>query len=327
MRGERAHRPHVCRTPRAITLVEVLVVISIVAALMALLLPAVQASREAGRRTQCASHVKQLGLAVQQHASACGRYPSNGWGFRWVGCPDRGTGSEQPGGWIYNVLGYMEEGELRGLGGGLPSAQQRAALMRLTQTPLALLACPTRSAGRLSPAAPAAAPFNADRADQVAKTDYAINEGDYITDTGEGPATLEEGDSGHYAWQDTRPATGIAYQRSEVRPAMVRDGLSQTYMIGEKYVTRRNYQTADDPGHDQSAYSGVDLDINRWVLSPPLADGDEVSSRCFGSAHPDGCHVVFCDGAVKLISYQIDAEVHRRLGNRQDGKPVDRDQF
>jgi prepilin-type N-terminal cleavage/methylation domain-containing protein/prepilin-type processing-associated H-X9-DG protein len=312
---------------RAFSLVEVLVVITIVALLMALLFPAVQASREAGRRTQCASHVRQLGLAVQQHAAACGRYPSNGWGFRWVGCPDRGTGIEQPGGWIYNILGYMEQGELRGLGRGLPSAQQRAALATLMQMPVPLLACPSRSAGRLSPALASSAPFNADPADLVAKTDYAINEGDYITDTRQGPATLQEGDAGIYPWQDTRNATGIAYQRSEVRPAMVRDGLSQTYMIGEKYVTKGNYQTAVDPGYDQSAYSGVDVDVNRWVLNPPRMDDEDVDMRLFGSAHPGGCHFVFCDGSIKLISYQIDAETHRRLGNREDGKAVDRGQF
>jgi prepilin-type N-terminal cleavage/methylation domain-containing protein len=318
------------RTALGFTIIEVLVVISVIGVLMGLLLPAVQASREAGRRTQCASHVKQLGLAVQQHASACGRYPTNGWGYRWVGVPERGTGIEQPGGWIYNILGYLEQGELRELGRGLAPNQQRAALMKLTQMPLPLLACPTRSSVRLLPAAQASAPFNADWADAVAKTDYAINEGDYITDTREGPATLKEGDSGKYPWKDTGNATGIAFQRSEVKPATVRDGLSMTYMLGEKYVTRANYGTASDPGYDQSACSGVDVDINRWVLSPPMADGDEAgdaATRCFGSAHPQGCHFVFCDGSIKLISYQIDGEVHRRLGNRQDGKPVDRGQF
>lgn len=313
--------------PDGFTIVEVLVVITIMGVLMALLLPAVQASREAGRRTQCASHVKQLGLAVQQHASACGRYPSNGWGYRWVGVPERGTGIEQPGGWIYNILGYLEQGEMRELGRGLPAAQQSAALMKLTQTPLPLLACPTRSSGRPLPAALVAAPFNAGWADAVAKADYAINEGDFITDTRQGPATLQEGDSGAYPWRDTRKATGIAYQRSEVKPAMVRDGLSMTYMIGEKYVSRANYHSADDPGYDQSAYSGVDVDLNRWVLDPPRADGEQTDIRCFGSAHPLGCHFVFCDGSIKYISYQIDGEVHRRLGNRQDGKPVDSGQL
>lgn len=313
------------RAPWALTVNEVLVVITIVGLLVALLLPAVQASREAGRRTQCASHGKQLGLALQQHASARGFYPSNGWGYRWVGVPERGTGIKQPGGWVYGILGYLEQNDLRDLGRDLPYARQRAVLKKLMQTPLPVLACPTRSSGRLLPADPAAEPFNADWADNVAKTDYAINEGDYITDTRRGPATLQEGDSGQYAWKDTSKATGISYQRSEVQPAMVRDGLSQTYMIGEKYVNRSGYDTSSDPGYDQSAYSGVDLDINRWVLSPPRADDDSDDSRLFGSAHPGGCHFVFCDGSLRLISFQIDAEVHRRLGNRRDGKSVDRD--
>lgn len=309
------------------TIVELLVVIAVIGTLVAMILPAVQASREAGRQTQCKNHLKQLGLAVQQHASVLGRYPSNGWGYCWVGVPDRGTGPDQPGGWIFNILAYLEQGKLRESGVGPPPGQQRPILGKLMQTPLAVLACPTRSAPRLSPANPLVIPRNADWMPQVAKTDYAVNEGDYITDTREGPATLKEGDSGQYAWRDTRKATGICYQRSEVRPANVRDGLSQTYLIGEKYVSRSQYATADDPGHDQSAYSGVDVDINRWTVDPPQHDGDEVDMRRFGSAHSGGCHFAFCDGVVKLISYQIDADVHRRLGNRQDGKPVGRDQF
>lgn len=309
------------------TIVELLVVIAVIGTLVAMILPAVQASREAGRQTQCKNHLKQLGVAVQQHASVLGRYPSNGWGYCWVGVPDRGTGPDQPGGWVFNILAYLEQGKLRESGVGLPPEQQRPVLAKLMQTPLAVLACPTRSAPRLSPANPLVIPRNADWMPQVAKTDYAVNVGDYITDTREGPATLKEGDSGQYAWRDTRKATGICYQRSEVRPANVRDGLSRTYLIGEKHVSRSHYATADDPGYDQSVYSGVDVDINRWTVDPPQHDGDEVDMRRFGSAHSGGCHFAFCDGVVKLISYQIDAEVHRRLGNRQDGKPVGRDQF
>jgi len=315
------------RTRGGFTLVEVLVVLAVIGVLMAIILPAVQASREAGRRTQCKNNLKQLGLGVQQHASGLGRYPSNGWGYCWVGVPDRGSGPDQPGGWIYNILAYLEQGILRESGRGLPPDQQRPLVGKLMQTPLAMLACPTRSGPRLSPANPLVLPRNADWMPEVAKTDYAVNEGDFITDTREGPATLQEGDKGQYAWRDTRKATGICFQRSEVRPAMVRDGLSQTYLIGEKHVSRGNEGTADDPGHDQSAYSGVDVDINRWTIDPPQQDASEVDMRRFGSAHSGGCHFVFCDGAIKLISYEIDAAVHRRLGNRQDGKPVDREQF
>jgi len=309
------------------TLVELLVVITIIAMLMALLLPAVQASREAGRRAQCQNNLKQLGLAMENHSSASRCYPSNGWGFLWIGVPDRGTGKEQPGGWIYNILPYLERSDLRAWGRGLPPAQQFTALGQLTQIPLPLLNCPTRGRSGLSPALPTNIPFNAEWMPQVAKTDYAVNEGDYITNTMMGPATLAEGDSASYPWVDTTQATGICYQRSGVQPAMIRDGLSLTYLIGEKYVSHGGYDTSDDPGYDQSLYSGVDIDINRWVLSPPQPDDDEVdmavAMRRFGSAHAGVCNFVFCDGSVRPISYEIDPETHRRLGNRKDGQIID----
>ncbi len=314
--------------PRAgFTLIEVLVVITIIGILMALLLPAVQSAREAGRRTHCQNNLKQLGLAMEGHSSALRRYPSNGWGFLWLGDPDRGTGKEQPGGWIYNILPYLERSDLRKLGQGRPAARKRQALTQLTQMPLSTVICPTRAGPTLGPALVSNIPRNADWMPQVAKTDYAVNEGDYITDTREGPLTLQEGDSGKYPWRDTTRATGICYQRSQVLPAMIGDGLSNTYLIGEKYVAQDGYETAADPGYDQSLYSGVDVDINRWVTGPPKPDGKDVDMRAFGSAHVAGCHFVFCDGAVRLISYQIDAEAHRRLGNRKDALPVDPTQF
>lgn len=309
------------------TIVELLVVIGIIGLLLALLLPAVQAAREAARKAECKNHLKQLGLAMHNHVATYRRYPTNGWGYLWVGCPDRGTDRNQPGGWIYNILPYIEQENLRQMGRGLPWSQQVQELTRLTQTPVAILFCPSRSSVGLGPFNPILFPRNAQQVAEVAKTDYAVNEGDYITDTREGPVTLEEGDSGKYPWRDTRKASGICFQRSEVRPAMVSDGLSQTYMIGEKYVTRQNYGTYADPGYDQSAYSGVDVDINRWVTGPPQPDGRQVDMRRFGSAHSGGCHFVFCDGAVRLMSYQIDAELHRRLGNRHDGLPVDQREF
>jgi prepilin-type processing-associated H-X9-DG protein len=70
-------------------------------------------------------------------------------------------------------------------------------------------------------------------------------------------------------------------------------------------------------------FSGVDLDINRWTLGPPLEDGSFTAARRFGSAHPGGCQFVMCDGSVRTISYAIDAIVHRRLGNRKDGNVVE----
>lgn len=312
----------ILKVPRGITLIELLVVIAIVGILIALLLPAVQSARESARKMHCQNNLKQLGLAVHGHVDAFRRYPGNGWGYAWVGDPDRGTDRRQPGGWIYNILAYLEEADLRKKGAGLAGGAKSQALSELMQTPLSQFTCPSRAPIRTSPMNPFVVPRNASLAASVAKTDYAVNEGDFVTDTLDGPRSLHEGDRSGYAWKDVSKASGICFQRSEIRPAGVRDGLSQTYLIGEKYVSRGNYDTSFDPGHDQSMYMGVDIDINRWVTEVPKQDADGLQVRRFGSAHPGTCNFVFCDGSVHGIGYTVDAEVHRRLGNRRDGLPV-----
>ena len=98
------------------TLIELLVVIAIIGTLIALLIPAVQAAREAARRLQCGNHIKQLALAVTNHESALCSFPTGGWHKTWLGHPDRQFGGKQPGGWIYNVLPFLEQGALHDLG-------------------------------------------------------------------------------------------------------------------------------------------------------------------------------------------------------------------
>lgn len=307
----------------AFTLVELLVVITIIGSLMALLLPAVQASREAARRLVCQSNLRQQALAVQQHISVYDRFPPNGWGFLWVGEPDRGSDSKQPGGWVYNLLPYLEQQEARNLGRNEVGASRRASLSRLLSHSVAVFACPSRMGAILSPANPGLKPRNADWVSMVAKTDYAINEGDYITDTQGGPDTLGLGDTPGFKWTSVTDATGVSYLRSVIRPAHLKDGATYTYLVGEKFVADFGLSSYEDRGYDQSMYVGVDLDLSRWTIEPPVQDRDENFERRFGSAHAEACHFAFCDGRVQSISYAIDGEVHRRLGNRRDGLGVD----
>lgn len=109
----------------AFTLVELLVVIAISGLLVGLLLPAVQAAREAARRAQCQSNVKQLGLAALNFESAHGRFPSGGWGYQWQGFADVSSPAGQPGSWTFSLLLFLEQANLHGLGGYAEGSSQQ----------------------------------------------------------------------------------------------------------------------------------------------------------------------------------------------------------
>src|SRR6187431_638694 len=122
------------RVPRlAFTLVELLVVIAIIGVLVALLLPAVQAARESARRMQCQNHLKQFGLAFHSHADTFSHLPTGGWGWSYVGDPDEGFAEKQPGGWLYNILPFIEQKALREIGAGTPGTLKLTELKRLVE--------------------------------------------------------------------------------------------------------------------------------------------------------------------------------------------------
>jgi prepilin-type processing-associated H-X9-DG protein len=300
------------------------VVIAIIGILIGLLLPAVQAARESARITRCANNLKQLGLACIQHQEAHGHFPSGGWGYTWVGLPDGGFGSNQPGGWMYNILPFMEQEALHDLGLGGTPAEMRAASARRVNTPLVFFHCPSRRPAILYPAVSSHTKQfkETNRVTHVARNDYAANGGTVKALTG-GPSSRAAARS--FNWPDTSKCNGICHLRSRVEIAQVGDGTSNTYLLGEKYLDPDHYFTGRDSGDNESAYCGHAHDIIRWGRPGwvPMQDragwGD--MSR-FGSVHSAGCQFVFCDGSVHLINYAIDSTTHQRLSRRNDGLPI-----
>lgn len=191
------HRP----LTTAFTLVELLVVISIIGVLMSLLLPAVQSARESGRRTVCLNQIKQLALASLSHEERMKYLPCGGWGPLWVGDPDRGNGTGtaanpgQPGGWIYNILPYIEATQTHDLGiSPATQAIKTAASHDRCTAQIPGFACPSRRFGALIPVAasvPSATqqpsgdtgwtpsggrtPYETDTLTTAGRTDYAMN--------------------------------------------------------------------------------------------------------------------------------------------------------
>ncbi|QDV64518.1 DUF1559 family PulG-like putative transporter [Crateriforma conspicua] len=301
----------------AFTLLELIVVLAITAILTGLVLMGVQSTRESSRQTTCKNRLRQIALGSQMHVGAHKHFPTNGWGFRWVGIDSRGFGVQQPGGWCFNLLPFVELESWRSMFNGDANHLNGSDLF---DREVSLFRCPSRPGPEIGPCSNATQPFNAVTIKAVAKTDFAICEGDFITDSREGPGDTSSLGQDLYEWPGTEKATGISFQRSRIRPRDVTAGLSNTYLIGEKHVSRTNYEGTGDRGYDQSLASGVDVDLSRWCHLHPGPDSDFPDRyRIFGSAHPSGFHMSFCDGAVRHVSYNIDLAVHHESGTRQSG--------
>jgi prepilin-type N-terminal cleavage/methylation domain-containing protein len=352
---------------RGFTLVELLVVIAIIGILVALLLPAIQAAREAARRSQCSNHLKQLGIATHLFHDTYKSLPSAGWGDWWVGCPDQGMGEKQPGSWAFQLLGFIEETNRAGIGRGFSCdasspqfANFKKAVGEMISTPVSIFYCPSRRTAKGYPYINSGS-FNFDPPPFMAKSDYACNIGDadgsigtqttYGTDVG--PATLAAYPTYVFKFSGTAflatqrlngnkcktGQTGVVFQRSTISFNQITDGTSFTYLYGEKNLNPNSYETGDAGNDDQSMYNGYDRDNIRptevrvspaGIVTgwPPRPDTVGVDYQwSFGGPHPGGWMSVFCDGAVHFLSFDMDPLLHAKLGDRRDGEVIDESAF
>jgi prepilin-type N-terminal cleavage/methylation domain-containing protein/prepilin-type processing-associated H-X9-DG protein len=316
------------------TLVELLVVITIIGILIALLLPAVQAAREAARRMQCTNNLKQMGLGLLNHESQMGHFPTNGFwssgvGAWWIGQPDGGFAEKQVGGWFYNILPFIEQQSFHDIGSG-NETQRRSLWTKAVGNAVPAGNCPTRRAAigyGLGPYANTNNFANIDKPTTVAKLDYACNAG-----------------STEFQWSMDATIfgkhTGICYGRSLVKVADIRDGTSNTYAVGEKCIPPDSYIPQDGVmfgwGDNACAYSAHDWSTARYCYHDATTPANSYSPKqdqsgyvgvtteaVFGSAHSSSFNMAFCDGSVHTISYSIDPATHSYLGNRDDGKTID----
>ncbi len=301
------------RSRKGFTLVELLVVIAIIGVLVALLLPAIQAAREAARRAQCKNNVKQLALAAVNYESSVGHLPSGGWGFAWMGDPNLGNGKNQPGGWFYGILPFLEQTQVAMIGRGVAYGPLRkAALGQQMATIIPGYYCPTRrpaigypghTPAGTSPDSPIYNVADAAVPPLVGKSDYAANGGE-----GSSPGLARDNgmadgcdDLNNPSWRLTTADScggrafsadngnanslkGIVAIRSAVELRQVSDGTSNTVLVGEKFLRPSYYDLGVGPdaqgkggnsGDNSACYQGHDWDNSRFTGQEPAQDTDE----------------------------------------------------
>lgn len=291
---------------RGFTLVELLVVIAIIGILIALLLPAVQAAREAARRSQCSNNLKQFGLALHNYHDTFKIFPPGS-----INSADN-LGGEAISAWVL-ILPFMEQTALHDLWdfnyGQLDSHNYAA-----NRTPVDEYFCPSKSRPtKMGPDNPA---------DQYGSSAY----GDYAVCAGTGHSN-----SGTpFYWK------GLFGSNSRTAFRDVRDGTSNTLAMGEK---RMDQGTLTSPQYRFGFHAcrTVNYPMNIDVVpdakySIPTDTGGTIAGTSatfssdwwanFGGDHPGGVQFLLADGSVKFLSETIEFDTYQHLGDKADGKVV-----
>ena len=344
---------------RAFTLVELLVVIAIIGILVALLLPAVQAAREAARRMSCSNSIHNIGLACLNFHESAKHLPVtiSQWGedrrrsdCGWVG-PNNGTEGKMdvknggPGyngkGWIVDILPAMEEttlydaimqalkaapgdfsitGPAAGKGMGHPSIRQ------MLERQISWLSCPSDPS-----AVPSTVQWYWTFSGKVttATTCYKGVLGDsVITSKGcGGPMdTPFPNDGSKPDCHNTADCNGLIWRATyfdTIPFKKIVDGASKTFMVGETVVSQ-DYHSAAFFSDGDWATCGNPLNHFIFPDDEQTVKNDQwQAARGFKSLHPGGAHFVMADGSVHFVNEGIDSAVYRGLSTRNGGETVD----
>lgn len=294
LRRKSFYRPPDCRAP-GFTLVELLVVIAIIGILIALLIPAVQASREAARRTTCGNNMKQIGLAIAHYQLAKAVYPSSNTDnlFTWDA-----AGTLRNHSWASLIMPYAELSNLNNTIDYTVSAMH-AANAAAAATIVPMYRCPSF----VGP------DFTTDVHFPSGK--YAI--GNYVS--------LAASDIDHLWGTEVQPE-GVIFPLSKIRPADISDGLSKTVFIAESreekmrvWIDGRTAANTALP-YDSTGAATSTIPIISLNYTPYYNDGDIVSLYGPSSMHPGGAMHLYGDGSVHFLLDNLSVTVYVALCTR-----------
>jgi len=301
------------------TLIELLVVIAIIGLLMALLLPAIQRVREASNRMRCGNNLSQIAVAFHNHHNDFGYFPTGGTSInndpattanftlpRTMIGGQPATGPDQAWGWAFQILPYIEQASL----------WRNPSDAAVRQTPIPIYFCPSRRRPGVD-------------VNGLAQLDYAGCGGAFEGQTGLfapgwGAVTIRHASG---AIVTRTPSESPPFQRVVSLDSGFPDGTSNTFLAGEKYIRRRQYNRGPHEDRDSFA-AGFVCDTVRWARAPnqnlpqPLLDDTADAPRRFGSAHVARVNFVFVDRSVRSLSYRIDMNIFYLLAVKEDGLAV-----
>ena len=297
---------------RGFTLVEFLIVMAVIGVLIALLLPAIQFAREAARRVNCANNLKQIGLAAIEYEQVQRRYANRhevanvaDYAHRNLGNPRADVVYEPS--WLVAILPYLEEAALFDewtIASGYRNTASKGSARHIAEvvaTPVTTYYCPSRR-GPLA--------YGADGFPPTTKTDYALNGG-----------ASSAPDDFVVKWAGLAHSLTQQKTANALRARHILDGLSKTYLAGEKAMSADQYTTGRDNGDLGSIFDCQRGNCVRYSKKLPVADVISSAQNCwachsFGSAHIDGWNAVFCDGSVHTLSYEMSFETHAAFASR-----------